>query len=198
MEYLAGIVFGFTNILLNYAFYVENIGIVLVILAVNPAFASIFSHIFLREATPLRTIITCAICISCVVFICWENISGDEEGSAVGILASLGASILYGLYFVLLRMVSSQSKHEAEMQNDFGTNNDIRLLLQVAPCNIVASLVVVVVCGCFVRDVGDLTTFGGLMLFVQGALVIPLSFLLMTIGPAYIPAYEVSDILQSH
>ena len=91
IEYLAGFVFGISNALINYAFYAENVAYVLVILAINPAFASLFSHYLLHESTPSRTVVTCAICIGAVVYICSQSLGEGGGGSVTGILASLGA-----------------------------------------------------------------------------------------------------------
>jgi drug/metabolite transporter (DMT)-like permease len=91
IEYMAGFVFGISNVLINYAFYAENVAYVLVILAINPAFASIFSHYLLHESTPPRTVVTCAICIGAVCYICSTSLSDGGGGSVPGILASLGA-----------------------------------------------------------------------------------------------------------
>jgi drug/metabolite transporter (DMT)-like permease len=204
LEYISGCVFGSVNVLLNYAFYVENVGIVLIILAINPAFTAVFSYFLLHETIPSYTLIACVICVISVVFKCWGNLSGDDsdgsQGSVDGVLAALGASVAYGLYFVLLRIVPNQKKHEQQIRSDEHIHDDddakqdasvIRLLGRVAPCNIIGSVFVVVVTACFIRDLGDLDVVGGVFLYVQGGLVNPAAFLLMTVGPAYIPAYEV-------
>lgn len=98
---LSGLVWGASNIMINYAFESTAIANVLVINAANPMFSAFFSRIFLKERIEWRTICAGLVAFACIIFIFYSQIgNGDVAGS----FTALGSGVSFALYFVLLRI----------------------------------------------------------------------------------------------
>ena len=128
---LAGILFCTSNITINYSFINGNISNTLVILAANPAFATIWNYLILQEIPNTRTLLTGVICISCVVYICvsemYNNSSNNDDDknreALLPILSSCWTSMAFGLYFVLLRYMSSSNIDSSQPSHSPGSTS---------------------------------------------------------------------------
>eukprot|EP01038_Epipyxis_sp_PR26KG_P008812 gene8812-11899_t len=172
---LAGLVWGGSNFLITYAFQTTAIANVLVINASNPMFSALFSWLMLREHIPWRTIIAGLICFGAIILIFSGEI-GKNGSNLVGVVCALGAAISIGLYFTLLRIASQYDGVEPDMM----------------PCNFIAGLFVMLVSLCLSPNLLDVTAESFIFLSIQGVIVLPISFILLTIGPSLISASEVS------
>ena len=152
------------------------------------------------------------------VDICMNDGDVGISGSVLGLFAAILAAISFGVYFMLLRMISLDGKDEdndekLEGNPDENTSQPTQErewvhedvareatkgeykaggLLQVLPCDILAALFAAVVGACLIRDEISLGLEAGLVLFVNSAIILPVSFTLLTLSPAYISAPEVS------
>lgn len=184
----AGLIQGISHFTITYAFYTENVAIVLVILAANPTFAVILSYMILGEITPIRTMLTAAITLGVIAWICSDSIiskEGDDHNSSgvVGILSSLIASIFLGLYFVLLRLMDMDAVREGYEVN-------------AMPCNVVAGAVAsLLALLCCIRDplALHLTSNEALWLWLNGGFFIPIAFIGLTLAIPLITAPEVDN-----
>lgn len=142
----------------------------LVIIATAPFFSALFAWIFLRERAPKRTwiAILCACGGIAVIF------SGSlGSGNLAGDLAALATAVGLGAGFVIVRHRRS-----------------VNMVPSMALGALLAALV------SFPQaDPFSLTTTGfGLMAFL-GLVMLPVAFTLITLGPRYLPAPEVSLLL---
>jgi drug/metabolite transporter (DMT)-like permease len=109
LGWVAGLVWGTTNILITYGFQSTAVANVLVIIASNPMFAALFSFVILKETVPWYTIAAGLVCFGAIVSIFYAELSGSPNASDVaGLLSALGAAIGMGLYFVLLRVIDTR------------------------------------------------------------------------------------------
>lgn len=143
----------------------------LVILAATPLFASLLSWFFLREQIARHTLVAIIICFSGILII----FSGSlQSGLLFGDLLALGATLMWGLNLVILRRGKAVNMIPANVLGNLLVV-PLALLAGAAPLSISPS------------DAGYLLLLGGL--------VLPVSFALITLGPRYISAPEVSLIL---
>lgn len=174
----AGIVQGISQVLFTVGVLNTAAANVLVINATNPVFSAILSFVILRETIPLKTIIV--ICISfgaiILVFSSDSSFGGDSSSTSalVGNLASLGAAVTIGLYFVLIRLAAQRSP-------------DIDFL----PCNFISGCCVVIAAVAAGQGAQSMSATAMGFTVLQG-FNLALSFALLTIGPEFITAPEVS------
>ncbi len=143
----------------------------LVILAATPLFSSLLSRIFLREQIARRTWIAIILCFSGILAI----FSGSlQSGLLLGDLLALGATLMWGLNLVILRRGKAVNMIPANALGNLLVV-PLALLAGAAPLTVSAA------------DAGYLLLLGGL--------VLPVSFALITLGPRYLSAPEVSLIL---
>lgn len=163
------------------------------------------------------------------VDLCMNDGDVKKSGSVLGLFSAIVAAIGFGLYFVLLRMISLNGENDdrgGKFEGIHDENNEeggleeggncrnwkvggelahddavtgvikdkrkIEGLLQVLPCDILAALFAAMIGACFIRDEIVLSLNVGLVLFVNSAIILPVSFTLLTLSPAYISASEVS------
>ena len=160
--------------------------------------------------------------------LCMNEGDVGKSGSILGLFASLIGAISFGVYFMLLRMLSQEDRNEVgenlinseevydknkgqyehdegkgkkkeEIQQDeedekydIQREKKIKGLMQVLPCDILAALLATIVGTCMIRYEITMDFKVGLVLFVNSAVILPLSFTLLTLSPAYISAAEVS------
>lgn len=82
---------------------------VLVIQASNPVFAAIFSWIIMRESMSKLTLGTSVVCIFAIILIFAGDVgnsSGGGGNNTAGLLYSVGSSVTFGLYVVMIRWLS--------------------------------------------------------------------------------------------
>ena len=143
----------------------------LIILAATPLFSSLLSWLFLRDKIARRTWIAITICFGGILLI----FSGSlRSGLLVGDLLALGATLMWASNLVVLRKGKAVNMVPAHLIGN----------LMVVPITLLAGAQPLSV------SPTDMT-----YLIVLGGIVLPVSFTLITIGPRYLPAPEVSLIL---
>jgi len=170
---LIGLIFGFSSIFFTMAIQNTSIANSLVIISTSPAFAALFSWIFLRERIHLRTWITMLIIFAAIAAILSNGI---QSGGLVGDLSALGTSILIAVSFTFTR------KHKE-------TN--------MVPAMALSGLIAVAIAAAV-----SITSNSSLKLetevipyLILAGFVVTLAFALITLGPRYISAPEVSLIM---
>jgi drug/metabolite transporter (DMT)-like permease len=146
----------------------------LFITATSPVFAAILSWLFLGEKVSLRTMLTIIASLCGIAIIAAGSVGeGAAQASLGGDLAALGAAIALAVTFTIAR------KHKtASMVPAMGIAGYLSAMM-----------------GFFLAP--DLVIPEGdwLWMALMGALVVPLGFALMTTGPRYLPAPDVSLLL---
>ena len=143
----------------------------LIILAATPVISSLLSAVFLKEKISRATWCAIAVCFGGILLI----FSGSlQNGLLLGDLFALGATTMWGSNIVIIRSGKNVNMIPA---NAIGN-------LAVAPIALLMGAVPFQVGG---ADAG--------LLLLLGGLVLPLSFAMITLGPRYLQAPEVSLIL---
>lgn len=143
----------------------------LIILAATPVISSLLSALFLKEKISRSTWLAIMVCFSGILLI----FSGSlHNGLLVGDLLALGATTMWGSNIVIIRSGKEVNMIPANALGNLAVA-PIALLMGAAP---------------FQVSGGD----AGLLLLL-GGLVLPLSFAMITLGPRYLQAPEVSLIL---
>ncbi|MEB8433274.1 DMT family transporter [Cocleimonas sp. KMM 6892] len=170
---LIGLIFGVSSFFFTASIQNTSISNTLVIISTSPAFASLFSWLFLKEKVHLRTWIAMAVIFVAIILIVSKSLG---SGSLLGDLFALGTSIFMAVSFTLTRR-----------------RKDINMV----PAMVISGLVA--------------ATGGALMLsqttkayalpeasipyLIIGGIVVTIAFALITLGPRYISAPEVSLIM---
>lgn len=142
----------------------------LVIISLAPLFAAVLSHFLIGETAPLRTWVTILVCLSGIVSIFAGSLG---SGAFIGDLCAVGAALCLASYFVIVRRART---------------------INMAPALIVSGLMVAGLTSPF-ADPLSISMHDLMLLMLLGGFVLPVSFALMTTGPRYLPAPEVSLIL---
>lgn len=143
----------------------------LIILAATPLFSSLLSWLFLHEKIARRTWIAIIICFGGILLIFSGSLS---SGLLLGDLLALGATLMWASNLVLLRS---------------------RKAVNMIPANLLGNLLVVPVALLAGAQPLAVSTSDMTFLLLLGGMVLPISFTLITLGPRYLPAAEVSLIL---
>lgn len=138
----------------------------LLIIAAAPMFAAFFSFLFLKEKIPFRTILAIIASFSGIAFI---FISEINIGNYLGELIALLCACVFGAQFVSIR-------HAKE--------------LDLVP-SLTLSGVWVACFGLLWAPTVAIAQSDVIYLILAGAIIVPISFALITIGPRYLPAPEV-------
>lgn len=142
----------------------------LIIVATGPLFTALFAWLFLNERPPLRTWITIVAAFAGMLVIFYHDLGSVH---LVGDLLALVTATGLGITFVIVRHQKAVNMMPAMSMGKF--------LSALAVIPLAAPL--------------EMTATGlGLMVFL-GLIVLPLSFGMLTLGPRYIPAPEVSLLL---
>ncbi len=143
----------------------------LIILAATPLFSSLLSWLFLREKIARRTWVAIIICFGGILLI----FSGSlNSGLLFGDLLALGATVMWASNLVILR--SSKA-------------------VNMIPANLLGNMLVVPAALLAGAQPLAVATQDMIFLLLLGGIVLPVSFTLITLGPRYLPAPEVSLIL---
>jgi drug/metabolite transporter (DMT)-like permease len=171
---LAGFILGISYVFFTLAIQMGIVANVLVIVASNPIVSAILGYFAYKEAMNLRMIITCIVCFVAILIV----FVGDMKSSSsfVGNIHAVFASLTLGMYFSMLRYIALKEGDSPDM----------------IPCNIVAGLVVGIVALIFGGAPVMADPLDGLYLLLQGVFTVSLSFAMITMGPTYISATEVS------
>ncbi|MCW8858462.1 MAG: DMT family transporter [Deltaproteobacteria bacterium] len=143
----------------------------LIILSASPVISSLLSWLILREKIHLRTKLSIFACFGGILII----FSGSlQNGLLLGDLMALGATAMWGSNIVIIRSGKNINMIPANVLGNLCVI-PIVLLLGAQPMNVAPA------------DAGVLLLLGGLIL--------PVSFAMITLGPRYLQAPEVSLIL---
>jgi len=142
----------------------------LVIIATGPLFTALFAWAFLKERPPARTWFTIAAAFTGMLVIFYHDLGSVH---LVGDLLALVTAVGLGITFVIVRHRKAVNMMPAMSLGKLASA--FMVLPLAAPLSMTP-------------------TGMGLMLFL-GLVLLPLSFGLLTLGPRYIPAPEVSLLL---
>jgi len=175
LELIAGVVWGINSIAFTYGLQSTAAANVLVINALNPMFAALFSFLILREMIPWYTVVASIACFAAIAsMFCTQLSGGSDEQTVIGLFCALVASISMGLYFVLIRLVEKDG------------------FVDSTPCNIINGVLACTVGLCAAKDLQATDGMDWLYLLIDGVIVLAVSLSLLNIGPAMISAPEVS------
>ena len=143
----------------------------LIILAATPVISSLLSWLFLREKIPLRTWIAIFTCFGGILII----FSGSlQNGLLLGDLLALGATTMWGTNIVIIRSGKA---------------------VNMVPANALGNLCVVPIVLLFDAQPFSVAPADAGLLLLLGGLVLPVAFAMITLGPRYLQAPEISLIL---
>jgi len=143
----------------------------LIILAATPLFSSLLSRFFLGEKIAWHTWVAIVICFGGILLIFAGSLS---SGLLLGDLLALGATLMWAGNLVILR------KGKA---------------VNMIPANLIGNLLVVPAALLAGAQPLSVTIPDASLLILLGGIVLPVSFTMITLGPRYLPAPEVSLIL---
>jgi drug/metabolite transporter (DMT)-like permease len=143
----------------------------LIILAATPLISSLLSRIFLREKIACHTWVAICICFGGILLIFSGSLA---SGLLLGDLLALGATFMWGSNLVVIRSGRS---------------------VNMIPANLLGNLLVVPAALTAGAQPMNIASPDMLLLLLLGGVVLPVSFTMITLGPRYLPAPEVSLIL---
>lgn len=164
---------------------------VFLILAIAPLMVAILSYYFLNETVHLRTYVTLAISLVCVVLIFYydvtsESTDNDDVGSQqegtrwYGNLLAIASATSFSIYMVIIRFVSKAHSNKDEEEIDF------------IPVLIVSSLFQCLVSLCVGVDFSSVDRENYAYLFLQGGIELPLGSAILIWASKYIRATDIS------
>ncbi len=143
----------------------------LIILAATPVISSLLSALFLKEKIARSTWLAIAVCFGGILLI----FSGSlQNGLLLGDLLALGATTMWGSNIVIIRSGREVNMIPANALGNLCVT-PIALVMGAAPFQVAAP------------DAG--------LLLLLGGFILPVSFAMITLGPRYLQAPEVSLIL---
>lgn len=166
------VLFGAGNILFILSITSTKVANTLFIVSSAPLFAAIISRIFLREVVPARTWLAIAAALAGIAVIASADLDQGRR-SLLGDLAAVGTAISMAASFALARKGRANS---------------------MVPAVALAALLTAVVAWPLAAPL-DVGAGDRIYLAVMGLVVLPLGFALVTLGPRYLPAPEVSLLL---
>jgi len=143
----------------------------LIILAATPLISSLMSWIFLREKIAHRTWAAISVCLGGILLIFFGSL---RHGLLIGDFLALGATFMWGCNLVVIRSGKA---------------------VNMIPANLLGNLVVVPIALLIGAQPGSVSSGNLAYLLLLGGVVLPISFTLITLGPRYLTAPEVSLIL---
>jgi len=142
----------------------------LVIVSAAPLFAAIFSRLFLGESVPLRTWFAVVAGVAGIAIIFAGSLGG---GSLLGDLCAFGTAAFLAGHLVVARHA-----------------RPVSMVPAVAMSGLLVAAVMTPLAAPFA-----ITSQDFVLLLVLGLVIMPISFGLITVGPRYLPAAEVSLIM---
>lgn len=167
---LLAVVFTGSSILFLMAVSLTQVVNVLVILATAPFFAACFSLLFLKESVANHTWMAIVATFGGIAVLTLES---EGQGEVLGDLAALAVAALMGAYFTIVR-----------------ATRQIDMIPAMAVSGLFVALIALPFAAFPAMSQGQILAAG-----TMGFLVAPISFALITIGPRYLPAPEVSLLL---
>jgi len=195
---LAGLIYGMANVAFLWAIKSTYAANVLVVMSTSSFFSSVFSYFLLGERLRLHTGVACIMCFGGILFIFAETLFLEGNDTSVfsaksqtfGNLMALWVAVSSGCYFTLLRYTVKEK----------GADGASHIPINVITCSFVLFF------SLFQKDngctrmgengsflkTGDLQI---LWLMLQGLIVIPVSFSLLSHASTMIRSAEVSMIM---
>lgn len=170
---LIGLIFGLSSLCFTASIQNTSIANTLVIIATSPVFASLFSWIFLKEKVHLRTWIAMLIVFTAIASIMSNSF---QSGGFWGDLLALGTAIFMATSFTLTR------RHKE-------INMVPAMMLSGIVSAAIASLIISNTTGSYALESAVIPYL------IIGGIVVTIAFALITLGPRYISAPEVSLIM---
>ncbi len=170
---LIGLIFGFSSFCFTASVQNTSIANTLVIISTSPAFASLFSWLFLKEKVHLRTWVAMAIIFAAIILIVSKSFG---SGSLVGDLFALGTSVFMAISFTLTR----HHKH-----------------INMVPAMVISGFVAAIGAAIIISQTTESYALSDAAIpyLILGGAVVTIAFALITLGPRYISAPEVSLIM---
>ena len=106
---LLGILFALSSVLLFEAYNYMDVGLASTLLFVEPVFIALILWIFFHERISLWTIISIAICLAGVMFLC--NPGPGANVTATGVILVILSSLAYGVYMIIINKSRIGSLH---------------------------------------------------------------------------------------
>jgi drug/metabolite transporter (DMT)-like permease len=168
-----GLIFGFSSIFFTTAVQNTSISNTLVIISTSPVFAALFSWIYLKEKVPFRTWLTMFIIFIAIAAILYN---GFQVGGTFGDISAMGTAILIAISFTFTRKYKE---------------------VNMVPAMAISGIVAITV-----SSIVAISTHSSLKLeadaipyLIIAGFVVTIAFALITLGPRYITAPEVSLIM---
>lgn len=170
MGLVIGVTYASGNILFIHSIRTTSVSNTLLIISSSPLIAAVLSRIFLREKTALRTWLAAAASLVGVGII----FSGGRLGESLsGDALALASATCMATTFVLIRRAH---------------------LVNMIPAVAASGLIIAVLVAPLVQEF-TLTSRDTALIGLLGAVIMPIAFGLITLGPRYITAPEVSLIM---
>lgn len=168
--WLSASLFVISTICFVCAISLTSVANVLVLISIQPLFAAALSRFFLKEHQPLITWLAITLCILAIVWIfkdSWQtpSLSGDILALLCGLTIS------------------------AKFVNDRATGKR-NMLPALISAGVITALI-----SLFIGDPLALSADSWLWLLLYGVVIIPLAFVLITLGPQMIPATDVAMLM---
>ena len=170
---LIGFIFGISSFFFTASIQNTSISNTLVIISTSPAFASLFSWLFLKEKIHLRTLVAMMIIFVAIILIVSKSLG---SGGLLGDLFALGTSVFMAISFTLTRRHKEINMVPAMVISGF-----------VAAAG--GAIVISQTTGAY------LLPESSIFYLIIGGIVVTIAFALITLGPRYISAPEVSLIM---
>jgi drug/metabolite transporter (DMT)-like permease len=169
---LIGICYGLGSVFFVSAVTYSGVANTLIIIASAPMFAAILARIILSELVPLRTVLAIIATFIGIAIV----VSGKMSGTNLtGSFLALGTALVMAMAFVLVRLVKS---------------------VNMVPATMIGGILGAV--AAYIYGTSSPFEISGdqiIWILLMGAVVLPISFGLVTLGPRYLPAPEVGLIL---
>lgn len=170
---LIGVIFGISSFFFTSSVQNTSISNTLVIISTSPAFASLFSWLFLKEKVHLRTWIAMIVIFAAIILIVSKSLG---SGSLLGDLFALGTSIFMAISFTLTRL-----------------HKEVNMVPAMVISGIVAAIGGAIMLSQTTKVYALPET--SIIYLILGGIVVTIAFALITLGPRYISAPEVSLIM---
>ena len=170
---IIGIIFSLSTLFFTVAIQNTSISNTLVIISTSPMFGALFSWIFLKEKIKIITWYAMVI-----IFVATATIMFDSfaSGGLVGDISAFGTSIFMAITFTIMRQYK-----EVNMVPAMGISG-ISAMLMAIPLIITSTS-------------SFLLTANAIPYLIATAILVPIAFALITLGPRYMPAPEVGLIM---
>jgi drug/metabolite transporter (DMT)-like permease len=206
--WLAGIVYGIANLCFVIAAHNTYISSMLVVIATSSIFANIISYFLLNEPMLIHTWVCSFVCVGAIILVFAKTLFGDGEESneedeikftsqqqTIGMLCALCVAIGSGLYYTILRYISQSTSTST-------STSDKKEEIDLIPVNIISMFFVSFIT-LFFKDNGVTNgesymatgQFPIIHLFLQGLVVIPLSFTFLANASRRIKSAEIGMIM---